>query len=64
MTKQTGSETSATDPAVRSQDSAEPSELPPPSPKACLEIILLPDGKAKRFLWIFRKKARKNSSNG
>jgi hypothetical protein len=64
MTKQTGSETSATDPAVRSQDSAEPSELPPPSPKACLEILLMPDNKAKRFLWIDWKQALKSLFNG
>lgn len=51
MTKPTGSETSATDPAVDSQDSVEPSEFPPPSPKARLEIVLMADGKAKRTYW-------------
>jgi hypothetical protein len=49
MTRPTGSETSATDPAVDSQDSAEPSEFPPPSPKAHLEILLMSDSKSKRF---------------
>ena len=60
MTKHMGSETSATDPAVRSQDSAEPSEFPPPSPMACLEIIIMPDERARYSRWIRWKLAFRN----
>jgi hypothetical protein len=51
MKKPTGSETSAMDPAVHSQDSQEPSEFPPPSPKAYLEILVMNDDKAKSLYW-------------
>jgi hypothetical protein len=59
MTQPTGSNTSTTDPAANSQVSAEPSEFPPPSAKADLKIVLLPDGKGwnvrwKRFMRILR----------
>jgi hypothetical protein len=53
MTNPTGSETSALDPAVNSQDSQEPSEFPPPSPMAYLEISTEPDGEASRFPRIY-----------
>jgi hypothetical protein len=39
------------DPAVHSQDSQEPSECPPPSPKAYLEILVMNDDKAKSLYW-------------
>jgi hypothetical protein len=51
MTQPTGSDTSTTDPAANSQVSAEPSEFPPPSAKADLEIVLLPDGKVRNSRW-------------
>jgi len=56
VTKQTGSETSAADPAVDSRDSAGPSEFPPPSPKAHLHIVMRSD-QAKCFRWIRWKQA-------
>jgi hypothetical protein len=64
MTQPTDSDTSITDLAANSQVSAEPSEFPPPSPKANLEIIILPDGKVrtsrwKRFVWILARSTRK-----
>ena len=46
MTQPTGSDTSTTD-----QVSAEPSEFPPPSPKADLKIFLLPDDKGWKARW-------------
>ena len=51
MTQPTGSDTSTTDLAANSQVSAEPSEFPPPSPKADLEIVILPDGKVRNSRW-------------
>jgi hypothetical protein len=58
MTQPTGSETSTTDPAANSQVSVETSEFPPPSPRAELEILLLPEeillppeGKVRNSRW-------------
>jgi hypothetical protein len=51
MTQPTGSDTSTTDLAANSQVSAEPSEFPPPSPKAKLEIVILPDGEVRNSRW-------------
>jgi hypothetical protein len=53
MTKPTGSETSAMDPAVDPQDSQEPSEFPPPSPMAYLKISTEPYEQASRFPRIY-----------
>jgi hypothetical protein len=64
MTNHTGSETSAMEPAVHSQDSPEPSEFPPPSPKASLEILMMPDKEASRFPRIRWKRLSKKVPEG
>ena len=64
MTNHTGAETSAMEPAVHSQDSTEPSEFPPPSPKASLEILMMPEKEASRFPWIRWRRPPKKISEG
>jgi hypothetical protein len=51
MTQPTGSDTSTTDLTADSQVSAEPSEFPQPSPKANLEIVILPEDEVRESRW-------------
>jgi hypothetical protein len=51
MTQPTGSDSSTADLAANSQVPVEPSKFPPPSPKANLEIVILPDGKVRNSRW-------------
>ena len=51
MTQPTGPDVSTTNPATNSQISTEPSEFPAPSPKAELEIVILPDGAVRNSRW-------------